>query len=156
VPGETEVPDLALLFRVEQHVEDTAVDSARPRPRGRAGMQVPEVEVIGLHPAQRSIELAARPGGVAGLRLARQKDRLAIPGCEELPVADLAPPLGIAGRGIEVPDAAGDGRLDRLLREGVAGHVANVGAAEPEHRDHRPLAAELALGQQLAEAIARG
>ena len=151
VPGEADVAHLALFLGLEHDVEHAGHADVR-LVDGPQIMQLPQVDVVGLHPPQRAFEVAARGGGVFRHGLGENEHVLAVFRREEFPIALLAAAVLVELGRVKGADPAFHCRLDHGLRHAL-GRPPDVGAADRQHGHLQPGLAEGAQRQQGTEFV---
>ena len=148
VPGETDVADLARLFGLEHRFHCPA------RRKNTLGIVHPddlvelqEVDVVGLEPAEGFFDLPRRRVPIAPVDLGHQKRALPVPVAQRLAHSDLALPAIVIPAVVE----KGDSAVDRGADEADAVRLpevwlAEVKPAEPDRGDAFPRAPERAVG----------
>lgn len=153
VTGEAEVADEAFFAGFKKLVNDAVLPALVDVGGTGDGVDLPKVEVVGLHAAQRGFELFAGAFSVFGEGLGGEVDVVAVFGREVFAVEDFGLAVAVLLRGVEAADAGLDGGLDELLGDGFGFCADDMGATEGEGGDSFASAAEGASGEGLSEFV---
>ena len=141
VPGEADEADLALLFRLQHRLGRAAGGEDAIRVVGEGHLvDLPEIEVVGLQPAQALLQLDHRVGrrAVVGAVLGHQEDLVAVAILRQrVPHAPFRLVVGILPGVVHEGDAVVDGGVNDAGGLVLRRH-AEVKAAETEHRNADP------------------